>query len=233
MENNGSPMNKKAFTLMELMIVVSIITVLFLGLIAAINPMSMINRAYDVRRKKDLDDAKKMLEQYMADTGCYPQPTQVCTNGNNSVNCTICTKKQNPKFSYFTKDICEPKDNSFQYMYETVPGVGNQAVACPLWFRIYSVLDSVYNANDDVWGCKSKGCGVSPIFGYSYLVTSPGAPVDNIKSNNWYCYINQLNRCAQCTPYDNCTSIGNACYGKELYPVRSQCCDANHLSPCI
>ncbi len=229
-------MIKKAFTLMELLIVVSVLTVMFIGLIAAINPMAMINRAYDGARKKDLDDAKKMLEQYMADTGCYPQPTQVCIEGNNNSDCSLCTKKQSTKFSYFTKDLCDPKTPSTEYMYqpETVlnPGIGYEVPSCPLWFRIYSVLDSAYNAQEDVWGCKKGGCGVSPSYGYSYLVTSPGAPLDNIVSNNWYCYLSQFNRCAQCTPYENCTTLGNACYGKTLYPIRSTCCSENGLPPC-
>lgn len=230
-------MKHKAFTLMELLIVVSVMAVLFAGLILLINPITIINRGNDVARKKDLDDAKKMLEEYMADTGCYPQPTQICINGSNTSPCNICTKQQSAQFSYFAKDICDPKQGgSLHYLYKTetvlVPGIGYEVTACPKWFYLFSVLDSAYIAADDPWGCKKGGCGVSPSYGYSYVVTSPGAPTDAIASVNWYCYLSQFDRCVQCTPYENCTSQGNACYGKDLYPVRSSCCSANGLPPC-
>jgi len=196
-------MKRTAFTLMELLIVVCILIILSTGVVILINPISIINKGTDTARKKDLDDAKKMLEQYMNDTGCYPKPTQVCIDGNNtSGTCHICTKEQSPSFSYFTKDICDPRHGIADYLYqtETIPGykppggvwIPPAVSACPKWFRIYSVLDSVYSAAEDIWGCKKGGCGVSPYYGYSYLVTSPGAPSETIFAGDWGCYLGRL-----------------------------------------
>ena len=113
-------MKHKAFTMMELLVVVCIFTVLSVGLVLLINPLSVINKGNDITRKKDLDNAKKMLEQYMNDTGCYPKPTQVCADGGTSSTCHICTKDQSPSFSYFTKDICDPRHGGgVDYLYET------------------------------------------------------------------------------------------------------------------
>lgn len=219
-------MNKKAFSLLEMLVTVAVIAALAFGVLVLINPMSIIYRGNDTTRKKNLDDARKMLEEYIADTGCYPQPTQVCKEGNNLNNCHICTKQQPGQFSYFTRDICDPKSTQLSYMYQ-VEKNGAAPAACPKWFRIFSVLESAYNPDEDVWGCKKGGCGVFPQYGYSYLVTSPGAPTDQIASSNWYCYTTD---CIQCTPYENCISPSNDCYGKELYPLRQTCCNAHNPS---
>ena len=210
---------------MELLIVLTLVAVLAAGVVILLNPVSIINKGNDVARKKDLDDAKKMLEQYMADTGCYPQPTQVCMNGTNTNPCTICTKKQTTPFSYFTRDICDPRSTSYQYLYQTQKA-GPVVATCPTWFRIYSVLDSPYNAQEDVWGCKTGGCGVSPSYGYDYLVASPGAPTDGTSTTLWYCFTN--NDCTNCGTYDNCTDINNSCSGLYLYPGKASCCSSNN-----
>lgn len=229
-------MKHKAFTLVELLIVISIIAVLFAGLIILINPITIINRGNDVARKKDLDDAKKKLEEYMADTGCYPQPTQICMNGSNTTPCNICTKQQTDSFSYFTKDICDPKKGSLPYLYQAettlVQGLP-VASTCPKWFRLFSILDSAYIAADDPWGCKKGGCGVSPSYGYSYMVTSPGAPVDGVKTDNWYCFSNTNSKCRNCSFYENCMSSVNPCYGKPLYPSCRSCCEDGHPESCF
>jgi len=154
---------------MELLIAVSISIVLSVGLIVLIKPLSLIQKGNDILRKKDLDDAKKAFEQYMTDTGCYPQPTQICKEGTNVSSCHICTKGQSPQFSYFTRDICDPKQGSLQYLYQTEK-IGSVVVPCPKWFKIFSILDSAYNAADDIWGCGKGKC-----YGYNYVVTSPGA----------------------------------------------------------
>lgn len=207
-----------------MMISFTIIILLAIGLIMAINPGMLIKRGNDITRKRDLDSAKKALEEYVNDNGCYPQPTQICTNGNNGNNCILCGKDLDPKFTYFDgKNICDPKHGTSDYMYQT-EAAGLIVASCPKFFRIYSVLESPYHAQEDVWGCKVGGCGVLPYYGYSYLVTSPGAPIENIVSQNWYCYTND---CIQCTPYERCVSQVSDCYGKTLYPYMNACCVAN------
>jgi len=225
-------MNKKSSTLIEILITLTVAVALFTGLLVLINPMSYIHKGNDVARKKDLDEARKNLEQYINDTGCYPLPTQVCWDGSNTTPCHICTKKQANKFSYFTKDICDPKSGSYDYLYQTdstfvlIGKVGYyMANACPKWFRIYSVLDSPYNAAEDTWGCGNGGCGIAPLYGYSYLVTSSGASTDQINSNLWYCFTN--NDCTNCGNRDSCMSPSNECYGLTLYPRKDLCCKAH------
>ena len=217
-------MDRKAFSLLEMLVTVAVIAALAIGVLILINPLSIINRGNDASRKKNLDDAKKALEEYMADTGCYPQPTQICTEGTNINNCHICTKQKADQFSYFKKDMCDPKAEQLPYMYR-VEKYGGAPAVCPKWFHIYSVLESAYNAAEDLWGCKKGGCGVPPQYGYSYLVTSPGAPVDNMTATNWFCFVQ--NDCTNCGVYENCSSPSNECYEQLLYPSKTLCCNSN------
>jgi len=229
-------MNKKAFTLMEVMIVLTLVSVLSVFLLVVINPWTLINRGFNANRKKDLDDAKKMLEQYINDTGCYPLPTQVCFEGTNTNPCHLCTKKQTTPFPYFTRDICEPREGNLDYLYEVDTSfekiIGNVVTTCPKWFKIFAIQEGAYNAAEDIWGCYAGGCGVYPLYGYRYLVNSPGAKMDTVATTGWYCHLEDINKCVACTPYSNCTNPNNSCYGKELYPLRQTCCTDHGITRC-
>jgi len=218
-------MKHKGFTLLELLIIIALFAVLSVVAIVLLNPMSLVKRATDVTRKKELDDAKKMLEQYMSDTGCYPKPTQICAQNAPGGSCNFCANGKTTQFSYFTKDVCDPRHGISDYLYETeiteVPKSSPIAASCPKWFRIYSVLDSAYDEATDVWNCSEGGCGIAPNYGYDYLVTSPGAPTTTISTNDWYCYTTD---CTNCYSFENCHTVGNDCVGKVLYPSKQSCC---------
>jgi len=216
-------MKHKGFTLLELLITFSLVTLLAVAVIIFINPISLINRANDTLRKKDLDDAKKILEQYLTDTGCYPLPTQICAQNTSKGNCNFCANGTSPQFSYFTKNICDPKHGTSDYLYEvsskSIKGVTSVAT-CPQWFRIFSVLDSSYDYATDIWKCGEGGCGISPSYGYDYLVTSPGISVTS-STLDWYCYTDD---CVNCGTLDNCITTENDCSRKTLYATKNICC---------
>lgn len=68
-------MNKKfssAFTLIELLIVMGVLTTLITALITIIDPIQQRYKANDSRRKSDLAEIKKSLEQFYQDHGKYP-----------------------------------------------------------------------------------------------------------------------------------------------------------------
>ena len=68
-------MNKKSFTLIELMIVIGIIAVLATIIIAVLNPGQLWREARDANRRKDLSFIATALEQYYADNDQYPNNT--------------------------------------------------------------------------------------------------------------------------------------------------------------
>lgn len=66
------PRKYSAFTLVELLIVVGIISILVALVIAAINPEQLRREARDANRKKDLSIISTAMEQYYADNNAYP-----------------------------------------------------------------------------------------------------------------------------------------------------------------
>lgn len=68
-------MKLKAFTLIELLLVVGLIGILAGVTIAIINPDKIAKKGRDATRKKDMALISSALEQYYADNNAYP-PTQ-------------------------------------------------------------------------------------------------------------------------------------------------------------
>lgn len=60
------------FTLLELMIVIAILSLISAAVIAVVNPADQIKKANDTKRKSDLGQIGKALEQYYDDNGRYP-----------------------------------------------------------------------------------------------------------------------------------------------------------------
>lgn len=67
-----STVSFRGFTLIELIIVIGILSVLAAVLFSVINPFAQFQKANDGRRKSDLSQIQKALEQYYQDSGKYP-----------------------------------------------------------------------------------------------------------------------------------------------------------------
>lgn len=70
--------NKRAFTLIEIMIVIGIIAILTTAMVTALNPVKQFQKARDAQRRSHLAVITAALEQYYADYNQYPM---VGTNG--------------------------------------------------------------------------------------------------------------------------------------------------------
>jgi len=62
----------EGFTLIEMVIVIGVISILAAMLLAIVNPSLQIQKANDARRKEDLGQVQRALEQYYQDRGQYP-----------------------------------------------------------------------------------------------------------------------------------------------------------------
>lgn len=62
----------KGFTLIELVVSIGILAILAGLALAILNPFEQFKKAQDARRKSDLAQVQKALEQYYQDTGHYP-----------------------------------------------------------------------------------------------------------------------------------------------------------------
>lgn len=80
------PTNKKAFTLVEILVVIGIITILSALVITALNPAQLRKAARDTNRQKDVSIITSALEQYYADNNAYPNVSAV-SGQVNQFNC--------------------------------------------------------------------------------------------------------------------------------------------------
>lgn len=61
------PKNKKAFTLIEILVVIGILTVLLAIALVAINPARQFSQANDVQRRSDVNAILNAIQQFAAD----------------------------------------------------------------------------------------------------------------------------------------------------------------------
>ena len=131
---------KKAFTLVEILVVIAILLIMIAILIGILNPIALVNRAKDSRRKKDLGRIRVAFEEYFNDKGCYPD---LILRGqlNDPPNCGTS--------SVFGKWLspwpCDPNGNPYQIY----TGYGD---TCPKWFKILATLENKSDASINIKG---------------------------------------------------------------------------------
>lgn len=67
---------QSGFTLVELLVVVGMIGILSAGLLATLDPYAQIQKGKDAKRKSDLSQIQKAIEQYYQDRNEYPPHSQ-------------------------------------------------------------------------------------------------------------------------------------------------------------
>jgi len=233
------------FTLMEILIIVSILILIAIVVLITINPWAQINKAWDSKRKTELTQLNKALEDYYNDKGCYPKPEDICydvppppTNVYGpgagcsklleSQACHICGNESNsPSFSpYLSKFPCDPQHKQKQYLYEVAAAPGftfcttpeDATNSCPQSYRIYSDLSNQSDLAIEELGCQAGGCGISPNYGYEFGVTSPNEKLK--KTSSYYCYTTSRT-------CDNCGATYEICEVKpscvEIYSSKENC----------
>lgn len=209
---------KKSFTLMELLIVISIIVLLAIVILISLNPRGQINKSHDSKRKLELTQLSKVLEDYYNDKNCYPKPDEVCYDATGQTTCHICGNETSPpnfdNFSpYQNKLPCDPQHPSKKYLYQ----VDN--ISCPTWYRIYTDLSNSTDPAITEVGCSS-GCGPAPDHPYNYGVSSPNIGLETGEGTTGgnYCssyssvYIILDSICNICGSYQEC---------KAAYPAQT------------
>lgn len=139
---------KKAFTLIELLIVVAVITILAVMVIFTVR--SQMARARDARRKADIHKIQEAVEEYEKDHDCYPP-----------ANLVTCKPSGTGLVPYLAKIPCDPLTGD-SYEYEPSGPV------CAYWYRIYAILE---NKKD-----KDLKPNIGPGGVYNFYLSSPNAP---------------------------------------------------------
>jgi prepilin-type N-terminal cleavage/methylation domain-containing protein len=170
----------KAFTLIELMITIGIISLLFAVVIA--NANSIRSQSNDARRKADLAQIQSALQNYYADMSYYPRDgaTGLVLHGatptttlNTTVGLGSPAPNPSPSLKTYLKTI--PTDNGDSYCYAPVKSAVSTTLDCnnntPSTFCNYYYLSahlenppSTSSAPPDVFDCgpNTKNFFVTP-----------------------------------------------------------------------
>lgn len=168
-------MKKSAFTIVELLIVIALISLLVVATYILINPITQINKSKDTRRKGDLAKIQRLFEDYNNDKNHYPPGNAVCADQPNNCQCHICSSTFTP---YTSQLPCDPENPAKQYLYEydcTNP-------TAPTWYRTFAKLSDPEATTRSVNICK-YGCGpTAQDQSYTFAATSPNKqPVSSIE----------------------------------------------------
>jgi prepilin-type N-terminal cleavage/methylation domain-containing protein len=84
----------KGFTLLEILLVIAAIGILAAIVLVAINPNRQLAQVRDAQRRSDINTIYKALEQYLIDTGSYPNSVnsnfkEICNTGNKTTTDTL------------------------------------------------------------------------------------------------------------------------------------------------
>ncbi len=144
---------KKGFTLIELIIVISILGILSSLILG--NFMTSLKKGRDARRKTDLSQIQKALEMYYEDNRAYPLSADVVFGS------PLSTVSK----TYMQKTPDDPV-SSCDYQYESTDGT---------YYRLFSCIE---NVNDESSGVSQTGynggpanCGAGQIC--KFTISSP------------------------------------------------------------
>jgi prepilin-type N-terminal cleavage/methylation domain-containing protein len=131
-------------TLIEVMIVVVILGIIILAALWAYN--KQLSKAYDAKRKDDLQKIVKAFEEYYNDYDCYPEPGVLYLCGEPLTG-------ERSDVNYLQEIPCDPKTNE-PYRVLTLNGDQCQGV------KILAKLSNVDDKDIETAGCNAEtGCG--------------------------------------------------------------------------
>lgn len=161
--------SQKGFTLLELLIVISIIGIL--ATLVVVNLGGARGSARDAQRMSDLKTIQTALESYFNDYGCYPAPggsTDCLTGGNwdtsaaaRSNDASSWSSLEAALSRYLPQLPVDPSDPNMHYTYTNV-GKSSQ----PVGYDLIAILETNHEASCGriivkySWGFnKEKSCG--------------------------------------------------------------------------
>lgn len=214
---NGVGHMKKAYSLLEILVTITIIILLLAALFLIFNPITQINKSKDAKRKSDLATFSKVLEDFYNDKQCYPKPSEVCYDAPVNDSCHVCGNDSgSPSLDpYISTIICDPVHPTNKYIYNY------DNVDCPKTYKIFAKLSITADPVIKDVGC-TNGCG--PSLSYNYGITSPNTglvvqqftptntptptvPTQGYCSNYQVLYYIGNNDCNVCDDYNHCKII--------------------------
>lgn len=141
--------DKRGFTLVEIMVVIAILAIIFVVVLLALDPTRSLKKARDAQRRSDLQQIRNALDTYYNDKNCYPQ------NLDQLASPTVYIKKIPVDPHCISKGDC--------YVY-----VINSEESCPQWAALFAHLEldgSIFNQSGEATCPIISACGFN---GQSY-----------------------------------------------------------------
>lgn len=209
----------RAFTLVELLIVMAILIILAVIMVAIINPIALTGKGLDARRKKDIGRIRVAFEEYQSDKGCYPSEEVV---GGLMLESSCRSNIFEPWLNNWP---CDPATGR-----PYIVIVGPNQSTCPSWFRI---LVNLENREDpeipDGWYLRGDDyhIGAYGIEDVNYGTSSTNVSWDDYvldSSCRWYADNHSFDECyVKSVGGGGCSgAINNACSGDNCY-ARNDC----------
>lgn len=152
---------QKAFTMIEIIVVLAIIIIIAAIVFAAIS--NQIAKARDARRKADIAQLQKAFDLYFADYGVFPGPAG-WHNSNDSTWTTLENTLKNAPGKYMAKLPVDPINASgipyqgnYAYGYY-VPNVGQYGYGvdgCYWYMLIYTLEADKSDQTGYLWDCQT------------------------------------------------------------------------------
>ena len=160
------------------MIVIGIISILSVGIISILNPVDQIQKANDARRKSDLLQIQKALEQYYEDSGRYPPSSsdyKIVEAGSDPSSGTDWGNPWTPYMNLLPQDPSSPTktyvyytpDGQSYYLYASLDRGGNDKQAC------HSNGDPCDSLSNQTPAISSTACSTDGSSKCNYGVSSP------------------------------------------------------------
>ncbi len=208
---------KLGVTLVEVLLVIAILLILAVIMVGTIDPIELVGRSVDARKKKDIGRIRVAFEEYQSDKGCYPTQTIIDELSEQS-NCGSSV------FEPWLNDWpCGSNNEPYIILIDPVN------LDCPGWFR---VLVNLENQNDpmipDGWYQRGSTYHVGPygINDVNYGTSSTNINWDDFyldPSCRWYADRHNFDDCYTRSVGGGCAgATNNACSGDNCY-ARSDC----------
>lgn len=200
----------RGFTLVEVMIVVSIIVILALLLLFGLNPLQQFFRGYDTVRKNDLAKLKSAFENYYNDHDCYPDKSVLTKCESNALDpyldkipCDPSTKEPYDIYLLPADSSCPQKFAIYANLSSTVDVRGDLITYCPDTTAVYSAdmnnTEVIKGCSGQelcqtIYGCKNGACVVVALDSLpacSPNSCDPNCGVDCSKKNRRGAYANE------------------------------------------
>lgn len=222
---SGLACRQVGFTLVEVLLVMAILMILVVTMVGTIDPIALVGKGKDARRKKDLGRIRVALEEYFSDKGCYPPQTMIDDLGNQS-NCNSGIFQP-----WLSNWPCDPDGQPYIIIISSVD------TSCSRWFKILTNLENrndadipegwyelgdTYHVGDGTYGVNDVNYGTSSTNVNWYdFVLDPSCEWHAEDHSDDLCYVRSPDGLCNGAPDNQCS--GSNCYALNNCRVSDIC----------